>query len=244
MAIATDGSPAPPSQAETANPPPAHSQKTGLHLEVIAGNVVGTVILVEDELVVGRYATGTGQLSEDSEISRHHAHIIREASGKFAIEDLGSSNGTFVNGLRIATRELLAEGDSIEVGATTLVVRSIVDQVVAAPADTQSARGYAPTIFARAVPDDAAPSGEDDTEVRTPGPLTLRLEVDFEAREASIALGEGGEPVRMVFEDGRWQTPQPGSWGGRRSLRGRWSRRRSMCWPPPWRAAPRRTSAS
>jgi hypothetical protein len=207
-----DASGAAPKQADPATSGPSPSQETGLHLEVIAGTAAGAVIRVEDELVLGRYATGAGRLSEDSEISRHHAHITREASGNFAIEDLGSSNGTFVNGLRIATPQLLAEGDSIEVGATTLVVRSIVAPAAAAPADTQSGAGYAPTIFARAAPPErATPSGDEDTEVRTPGPLTLTLEVDFEAREARIALGEGGEPVRMVFEDGRWQTPQPGS---------------------------------
>jgi pSer/pThr/pTyr-binding forkhead associated (FHA) protein len=207
-----DASPIPASQADAATPDPARSQESGLHLEVIAGTAAGAVIRVEDELVIGRYATGAGQLSEDSEISRHHAHIAREASGNFAIEDLGSSNGTFVNGLRIATPQLLAEGDSIEVGATTFVVRSIVAPAAAAPADTRSGAGYAPTIFARvAPPEDAAPSGEDDTELRTPGPLTLTLEVDFEAREARIALGGGGEPVRMVFQDGRWQASQPGS---------------------------------
>ena len=242
-------SPTPPSQDAAASSGPAASLAPGLHLEVIAGNAAGiTVIDVEDEFVIGRYAAGAGQLSEDSEISRQHARVIREASGNFAIEDLGSSNGTFVNGLKIATPQLLAEGDSIEVGATTLLVRLTPAATAPAAAETAAtAPGNAPTIFARApVPEDAAPIVQLATEVpvsesQTP-PLTLRLEVDFEAREASITLGDGGEPVRLILEDGRWQTPRPGALSAR-SFRSRWSRRRSMCSPPPWRAAARRISA-
>jgi pSer/pThr/pTyr-binding forkhead associated (FHA) protein len=208
-------SPASPSQRAPASSSPAPSQAPGLHLEVIAGNAAGTVIHVEDELVIGRHATGAGQLSEDSEISRQHARITREASGDYAIEDLGSANGTFVNGLKIASPQLLAEGDSIEVGATTLLVRSILGAT--APAATQTpptAPGYAPTIFARApAPEDAAPIGRRATEVPLPRPQTpplkLKLEVDFEAREASIALGDDGDAVRLILEDGRWQTPRP-----------------------------------
>ena len=208
-------SPTPPVPASPAISGPVLPRETGLRLEVIAGNAAGTIIHVEDDLVVGRYAAGAGQLAEDSEISRQHAHITREASGEFAIEDLGSSNGTFVNGLKLATPHLLSEGDSIEVGATTLVVQSIVSTTSAAPEDTQpTGLGYAPTIFARApLSENAVPSAEPDT-LRArgqPAPLTLKLEVDFEKREASITLGESGEPIRLVLENGRWQTPHPGS---------------------------------
>ncbi len=223
---------------------------------MIAGNAAGTTIVVGDELVIGRHAEGAGKLSEDTEISRQHARVSREASGEYAIEDLGSSNGTFVNGLRIASPLLLSADDSIEVGGTTLVVRSIPSQTPPPSPPAPTGPGYAPTIFARApaieptVPDtderaDAAPpppavepivldgdveavvvpppSTAEDTEVNRPAsvkdtgtrepvnlripPLTLALEVDFQAREARIALGEDGQAVRLVFEDGRWQIP-------------------------------------
>jgi len=88
---------------------------TSLRLEVISGIAPGNTILVEDELVIGRHATGAGRLSEDEEISRQHARISREATGDYAVEDLGSSNGTFVNGLRIQSPRLLSLGDSIKV---------------------------------------------------------------------------------------------------------------------------------
>ncbi len=151
---------------------------TYLRLEVISGNAIGDTIVVDDELVIGRHADGAGRLSEDEEISRQHARISREATGDYAIEDLGSSNGTFVNGLRIQSPRLLALEDSIEVGATTLLVKAIVEPEPVVVAN--------PTVVSR-VPVEPGPPVP---------PLALALEVDFDAREARIALGDGGETVR------------------------------------------------
>ena len=67
--------------------------------------------------------------SEDSEItladaqaSRHHAAISPEPSG-FTIQDLNSSNGTFVNGKRLDAPRLLKDGDRLRVANTVLVFR-------------------------------------------------------------------------------------------------------------------------
>ena len=51
----------------------------------------------------------------DPEISRQHAKIVHEVSG-FAIEDMGSTNGTFVNGERVASQTRLYHGDMINLG--------------------------------------------------------------------------------------------------------------------------------
>jgi predicted component of type VI protein secretion system len=94
-------------------------------LEVVAGKAVGMSILVEDELLIGRQTDGAGRLAEDEEISRSHARVTLDTSGFCAIEDLGSTNGTFVNGLRISGPTTVSEGDMIELGATTLAVREL-----------------------------------------------------------------------------------------------------------------------
>lgn len=57
----------------------------------------------------------------DGEISREHARIVRRG-GYYWIEDMGSTNGTFVNGLRIFTPQLLQPGDEIQLGRTKLTV--------------------------------------------------------------------------------------------------------------------------
>jgi hypothetical protein len=198
---------------------------TYLRLEVISGGAPGSTLVVEDELIIGRHATGPGRLSEDEEISRQHARISREAAGDYAIEDLGSSNGTFVNGLRIQSPRLLALGDSIETGATTLVVKEVVHPQPAAVASAggdQPAAGAppaveprsAPTVFAR-VPDVVEQAAaEEPSPATAPSPVSVpapqisppfTLEVDFEAREVRVAPGQDGETLRLIFRDGAWQ---------------------------------------
>jgi pSer/pThr/pTyr-binding forkhead associated (FHA) protein len=204
---------------------------TYLRLEVISGNAPGSTLVVEDELEIGRHATGPGRLSEDEEISRRHARISHEATGNYAIEDLGSSNGTFVNGLRIRSPRVLEEGDSIETGATTLVVKEIVrrgpPEAADGPVEPVPDARAAPTVFASvpAVVQEMAPAQQpapaseslppaEPVAASAPSPSPpvqevpsprLTLEIDFESREARIALGDGGETVRLVFANGVWR---------------------------------------
>lgn len=154
-----------------------------LRLKVTTGNAAGTEIEVDDELLIGRMAEGHGRLGEDIEISRRHAKIARNEEGDYAVEDLGSTNGTIVNGHRIDKPELLYPGDTIEVGATKLVV-----QVTAGPAPA-SAEVEAP---AAAEPEPQPPVSEPQPGAAPP-PMSLRLEI------------EGREPVTLVHEDGRWR---------------------------------------
>ena len=161
------------------------------HLEIVAGKGIGTSIVVDGELVIGRVAQGAGRLAEDEEISGTHARITLDASGVCAIDDLGSTNGTFVNGSRIFEPQTLSEGDTIELGGTTLVVREIQTEATQ-PAPVGPPQ---PTI-ARDAEGVIAPP---------PAVLSLKLEVDFDAREATIAFDEASQPLRLVFEDGEWR---------------------------------------
>ena len=94
-----------------------------LRLKITGGAAAGKELVVADELVIGREAPGEGMIADDVEISRQHARISRTPQDEWGVEDLGSRNGTFVNGHRIEGHELLAAGDSIEVGGTRLVVQ-------------------------------------------------------------------------------------------------------------------------
>ncbi len=60
----------------------------------------------------------------DKMLSRQHARILRDGNGGLTIEDLGSRNGTFVNGERLVHTRPLKSGDRITVGAVTLKVES------------------------------------------------------------------------------------------------------------------------
>jgi hypothetical protein len=89
-------------------------------LRVISGSAAGTEVPLDGDFVVGRGETGAGNLSEDPEISRRHARFSRSDEGQFTVEDLGSTNGTYVNGRRVSGPTVLAPGDEIKLG-TTLV---------------------------------------------------------------------------------------------------------------------------
>jgi DNA-binding response OmpR family regulator len=69
--------------------------------------------LVEKEITtMGRWSDNDVVLP-DRLVSRHHAHI-RRVGTQFFLEDLNSTNGTFVNGERVATPHILQDGDSIQ----------------------------------------------------------------------------------------------------------------------------------
>jgi pSer/pThr/pTyr-binding forkhead associated (FHA) protein len=155
-----------------------------VRLEVVSGKAVGMSILIDDELLIGRHTEGAGRLADDDEISRSHARVTVDGSGFCAIEDLGSTNGTFVNGLRISAPQTLSVGDTIELGGSTLVVRELPT-----PAATQAMRPAA----------------------QPPSSLTLRLDVDLVGQAARITFDEGSETGPLVLEDHVWRLISPGS---------------------------------
>jgi pSer/pThr/pTyr-binding forkhead associated (FHA) protein len=61
---------------------------------------------------------------DDAGVSRRHARIVVDG-GRATLEDLGSKNGTFVNGTRVARPVRLTDGDRIQVGRATLVFREL-----------------------------------------------------------------------------------------------------------------------
>ena len=78
-------------------------------LLVTDGNAKGREIVIgSGEFLVGRLAeTDDGRLADDLELSRRHARIMRTLDGGIEIEDLGSTNGTYVNDQKVTTRRRL-----------------------------------------------------------------------------------------------------------------------------------------
>jgi class 3 adenylate cyclase len=103
-------------------------------LLIRSGPTAGRRIELSHELVVGRRG---GDLElEDPRISRRHARF-RLVGGALEIEDLGSSNGTWVNGSRITSATRLGSGDVVELGGTAIVVEA--ETAEAYPAESQEA---------------------------------------------------------------------------------------------------------
>ena len=92
-------------------------------LRVKSGPLAGQTIDVEDEVVIGR--EDTDLTIDDEELSRRHAVVRRHAS-RLQVEDLGSTNGTYVDGTRIEEPTVLGGGAEIRLGITTLVVEGVL----------------------------------------------------------------------------------------------------------------------
>ncbi|MDW8362766.1 MAG: response regulator [Myxococcales bacterium] len=95
-----------------------------VRLVVVAGEHAGRRHTFRDEVVLGR-GQDAGFVLDDPQTSRKHARIRRLPDGTYELEDLGSRNGTFVNGER-RDRAPLRFGDRIQVG-TTLLLFTYVD---------------------------------------------------------------------------------------------------------------------
>ncbi|MBI3158611.1 MAG: FHA domain-containing protein [Chloroflexi bacterium] len=80
--------------------------------------------LAKTEIYVGRDISCDIAIN-DSEISRKHAHLVRVAEG-YAIEDLGSTNGTFINEVRIAGQAMLNPGQLIRMGDNVVLAYEMV----------------------------------------------------------------------------------------------------------------------
>jgi pSer/pThr/pTyr-binding forkhead associated (FHA) protein len=89
-------------------------------LVVIRGPNAGSRFTLTDEVTtIGRHPD-SGVFLDDVTVSRRHAEIRRTMSG-FEVVDVGSLNGTYVNGSRIE-RSPLADGDQLQVGKYKVVV--------------------------------------------------------------------------------------------------------------------------
>jgi hypothetical protein len=73
-----------------------------------------------DQLIIGRDVTSNIAIA-DAEVSRKHARLTFQG-GKYVIEDLGSTNGTFVNGQRLSGPVVLKPGDLVALGEQIVLV--------------------------------------------------------------------------------------------------------------------------
>lgn len=73
-------------------------------------------------LTIGRSEENDIVLAEDTQVSRVHA-VLEPLAGGWSVRDVGSSNGTFLNGKRLAGEMRLGPGDEVRVGRTRIVLR-------------------------------------------------------------------------------------------------------------------------
>jgi diguanylate cyclase (GGDEF)-like protein len=105
---------------------PRPSVRDRANLTLLTGPSAGEVFpIVGAETVIGRDDSATLAF-DDGAISRRHARILREP-GEFILEDLASTNGTYVAGEAV-TRRLLRSGDQVQLGPNLLFRFAITDE--------------------------------------------------------------------------------------------------------------------
>ena len=94
---------------------------------VINGRAVGKMFKIDgNKMVVGRFA-GNEIVLDDEGVSRAHANVERNALGLILVDN-ASTNGVFVNGIRIE-RHLLEDGDKVQLGSSAILKFSYQDEV-------------------------------------------------------------------------------------------------------------------
>ncbi|NLL51449.1 MAG: DUF3662 domain-containing protein [Peptococcaceae bacterium] len=95
---------------------PDLSRKSRFYLEIIKGNGAGKVCYLDQkEVIIGRNQD-CDIIIDDMEISRQHLRLVYE-NRRWFVQDLGSTNGTYVNKLRV-DRYMVNPGDRIKAGQT------------------------------------------------------------------------------------------------------------------------------
>ena len=113
-------------------------------IEVMSGARSWRFLLEADRTTIGTAAENAVAIEHDPTASHLHAVLERFTAG-WCVTDLGSSNGTWVNGERIWSTHRLRHGDEIRVGQTRLIFR---DPLSAGGAETE-AEDAPPTLTAR-----------------------------------------------------------------------------------------------
>jgi len=146
------------------------------------------------ESIVGRSRLAQVHIPE-STVSRQHARILLSPIGEVTVEDLGSSNGTYVNNEKIEGRRRLSDGDRIHVGDAELRVRIVAP---VAPSEA-TVRMTLPPMSAKPEAAPAAPaappppSPADSPYATPPAPLP----VDAEMAPPSAAGRPSAPPPRI-----------------------------------------------
>ncbi|MEA2428826.1 MAG: hypothetical protein QOF37_2454 [Thermoleophilaceae bacterium] len=106
-----------------------------LILEIVEGSEAGRQIPLQSVIDIGREPSLPIHLDDDAQVSRRHARLTAQGGGA-VVEDLGSTNGTFVNDQPIHSPRSLGPGDRVRVGLTVIELRS-PQQVQARPSAVQ-----------------------------------------------------------------------------------------------------------
>ncbi|MER8183330.1 FHA domain-containing protein [Kitasatospora sp. NPDC094015] len=124
-AAAPAGAPSRPPQTQANAAPSQPRQRRGAptHLVVVQGSLAGTTVALQGQTItLGRAHDSTIVLDDDYASSRH-ARIYPDQTGQWTVEDLGSTNGTYLDRQRLTSPQPLQPGMPIRIGRTVIELR-------------------------------------------------------------------------------------------------------------------------
>ena len=132
-------------------------------LQVVRGRSTTTTLKLTDNVTsLGRHDDCVIRI-KSAQVSRRHCELY-EVGGQLMLRDLGSSNGTYVNGKRVTGEQSLKHGDELTVGAVTLRVAKIGKPTSPLPASPESKPKAGDTAVVEAIVDDSADADVDSDE--------------------------------------------------------------------------------
>ncbi len=180
-------------------------------LEAVSGPVLGRRIEVRGGSIVriGRTGKSDYPISEDGYLSGLHFSVECDGT-QCRVRDLGSSNGTFVNGSRV-TEQVVQEGDSVVAGGSTFVIHIDLMPSITGVGMTRAATVPTPLAVATKVMGDPAPQpgGYSPAETALLNALYSQGEEVFAVVDASrdsripAFLDAAGEPYTSLDTSGR-----------------------------------------
>ena len=112
----------PPGPAKPPRPPVGRSRSSVRQLVVTGGNLAGTTItLADQQITIGRAPDATLVLTDDYASTRH-ARLFPQ-NGEWIVEDLGSTNGTYLDRQKVTQPMQVPAGVPIRIGKTVLELR-------------------------------------------------------------------------------------------------------------------------
>lgn len=125
VAVAAPPVPEPPAATMVYRPEVPLAEEDGPPEALVRERVTLTVDGRTIPVTTGRFVVGRSRECdvrvEDGNVSRRHFELVQEGPTTWAVADLGSTNGTEVNGRRLSGRKRVEDGDRITIGGTELV---------------------------------------------------------------------------------------------------------------------------
>ncbi len=148
-------------------------------IQAMSGDLSGQEIGIDRDMLVGRHQAADIVL-QAAEISRKHAAFLLKEDVLW-VQDLGSSNGTFVNDLRITDETLLKQGDIVQFASFKFSVLEPAQEVVVAPELEETAERII----------------EESSEQKAAQQMNEQGIPDLKERDASVQLTRDGMPTNV-----------------------------------------------